>query len=377
VVNLRAGTCGLVLLAVVHSHAGGAPIVRPADKTEIGKGVVATTGSNPTCIAMEKQPVSAPLDLGARMQPVPRGAVFQDEGWFTWGGSMVRGNDGRYYLCYSRWPYEAQMKGWITHSQIACAVADDPLGPYRFSHKLLEGRGDGFFDATMVHNPHIHKFGDTYYLYYIGATAQPSFEATRRTQRIGVATAQSIHGPWTRLDRPLLDVSDDSFDSRFTTNPSVVKHGGRYVMLYKCLGEDKKVFHGVAFSDSPTGPFSKHGAPIFTHETHPFPAEDPFIFSYQGKLHAILSDHAVFTGIKQALCLFTSENGIDWEPAEHPLISDRTVTWGDGTQERLADLERPQIYFDEDGEPRVLFCAATREKRAPGNTFNIHIPLAE
>jgi hypothetical protein len=84
----------------------------------------------------------------------------------------------------------------------------------------------------------------------------------------------------------------------------------------------------------------------------------------------------VFTGIKQALCLFTSQNGVDWEPAEIPLISDRTVTWEDGTQEKLADLERPQIYFGTDGEPMVLFCAATREKRAPGTTFNIHIPLS-
>jgi predicted GH43/DUF377 family glycosyl hydrolase len=229
----------------------------------------------------------------------------------------------------------------------------------------------------MVHNPHIHKFGDTYYLYYIGASAQSSFEKTRRTQRIGVATSSSIHGPWKRLDQPILDVSPESFDSQFTTNPSVVRYGDRYVMVYKCLGKDNKVFHGVALSDSPTGPFKKHGQPIFTHETHPFPAEDPFIFTYRGRLYAMLSDHAVFTGIKQALCLFTSTNGIDWEPADNPLISDRTVTWEDGMQEKLADLERPQIYFGDGGEPMVLFCAATREKRAPGNTFNIHIPLSK
>lgn len=318
---------------------------------------------------------SQTLDLGGRMQPVPRHAVFQDEGWFTWGGSMIQGEDGKYYLCYSRWPYEVGMKGWLMHSEIACAVADDPLGPYSHHSVLLKGRGEDFFDASTIHNPHIHKFDGKYYLYYIGSTAKGSRRATRRTQRIGVAVADSITGPWTRLDKPVLDVTPNSFDSGFTTNPSVVRRGDKYIMVYKCLGNNNKVFHGVAFANSPIGPFKKHDKPIFTHKNHHFPAEDPFIFSYKGKLYAILSDHAVFTGIRQALCLFESENGIDWQLAENALISNRVVQWKDGTKEKLADLERPQIYFSQDGEPAILFCAATKTKRAPGNTFNIHIPL--
>ncbi len=318
---------------------------------------------------------SQALDLGGRMQPIPRHATFQDEGWFTWGGSMLQGEDGKYYLCYSRWPYKVKMKGWITHSQIACAVADHPLGPYKHHSVLLKGRGKGHFDASTVHNPHLHKFNGKYYLYYIGSIAKEEFQATRRTQRIGVAVANSITGPWTRLDKPVLDVTPNSFDSGFTTNPSVVHYGDKYIMVYKCIDKKNKVFHGVAFADSPIGPFKKYDKPIFTHKNHHFPAEDPFIFSYKGKLYAILSDHAVFTGVKQALCLFESENGIDWQLAKHALISDRVIQWEDGTKEELADLERPQIYFNHEGEPAILFCAATRTKRAPGSTFNIHIPL--
>lgn len=314
------------------------------------------------------------LDLGERMLSVPRSASFQDEGWFTWGGSMVQGDDGRYYLFYSRWPYKEKMKGWITHSQVACAVADHPLGPYKFHSVVLKGRGKGFFDDTTIHNPHIHKFNGKYYLYYIGASANKSFQKTRKTQRIGVAVSKSIDGPWVRQDKPLLDVTKGSFDSDFTTNPSVVCKDGNYILLYKCQS-GKDVVHGVAFSKSPVGPFRKHKTPIFTHKKSKFAAEDPFIFCYKNKLYAILSDHAVFTGIKQALCLFTSENGRDWKLAKHPLVSDRVIQWEDGKKEKLADLERPQIYFDKDGEPTILFCAATRSKRDPGNTFNIHIPL--
>ena len=317
------------------------------------------------------------LNLAERIQPVLSESLYQDEGWFTWGGSMVQGDDGKYYLFYSRWPYETEFESWLMKSEIACAVADNPTGPYKFHSEVLKGRGNGFFDADMVHNPHIHKFNGKYYLYYIGATTKSERQITRRTQRIGVAISESIDGPWQRLNKPILDVTPGSFDSGFTTNPSVVrKNDSTYVMVYKCMDDNREVVHGVAFSKSPTGPFEKHSKPIFTKEGSKFPAEDPFIFQYRNKLYTILSDnHGEFTGIKQALCLFTSDDGIDWKLAEHPLVSDRKILWKDGAIEELKDLERPQIWFDNNNEPAVLFCAATRGKRAPGNNFNIQIPL--
>jgi hypothetical protein len=317
----------------------------------------------------------ADLDLGALIQPVPRSAVFQEEGFFTWCGSMVRGEDGRCYLFYSRWPYQHKMAGWVRFSEIACAVADSPMGPYRPHALAFKGRGGEFFDSGAVTNPHIHRFGKRYYLYYTGAGTKDAFEAARMTQRIGVATADSPLGPWQRADKPLIDVTPGSFDSRMVNNPSVAFFKGRYVIVYKAQGDDGKVLHGVAFADAPDGPFTKHGKPIFTHPTHPFPAEDPFIFSYHDRLYTILSDNAAFTGIKQALCLFQSGDGIDWKLAAKPLVSDRTIRWADGATETLGDLERPQLFFDGKGEPMILFCAATRGKRAPGTTFNIRIPL--
>ena len=146
-------------------------------------------------------------------------------------------------------------------------------------------------------------------------------------------------------------------------------------MVYKCIGDDNYVVHGVAFSESPTGPFIKYPKPIFTSENSTFPAEDPFIFKYDDVLYTIVSDHGDFTGIKQALCLFTSKDGVNWSLAENPLVSDRIIQWEDGTTEELVDFGRPQIWFDENGKPAVLFCAATRGERGAGNSFNIHVPL--
>jgi hypothetical protein len=64
---------------------------------------------------------------------------------------------------------------------------------------------------------------------------------------------------------------------------------------------------------------------------------------------------------------------LHWTLAKHPFITTPEVTWEDGTHEKLAQLERPQIWL-ENGQPSILFCAADRsEKRS--HSFNLQIPL--
>lgn len=67
-----------------------------------------------------------------------------------------------------------------------------------------------------VHNPYIRKWNQTYYLYYMGTTfggpipgPGDEVDSSRFTEvwnrkRIGLATAPSIFGPWTRCDEPLI-----------------------------------------------------------------------------------------------------------------------------------------------------------------------------
>lgn len=50
----------------------------------------------------------------------------------------------------------------------------------------------------------------------------------------------------------------------------------------------------------------------------------------------------------------------------------------DGSTWPLQNLERPQLWFDENGNPAVLFCAArVKDPKATGvsATFNVHIPV--
>ena len=321
-----------------------------------------------------------------RMKPVPETAKFIDPDFFIWGASMVQDEEGLCHLFYSRWPKELGHNAWVTHSEIAHATSPDPLGPYSHVDVALRARGASFWDGACTHNPTVHEFAGVYYLYYMGntgdGTASIGLNWTHRNkQRVGVAVAAHPNGPWSRRDTPLIDIGSDpsAHDALMVSNPSICRRpDGKYLMVYKAVGMKRElpwggpVVHLVATSDSPLGPFVKHPKPIFTAERDVFPAEDPFIWVEGGSLWAIVKDmKGAFTKSGQSLALFRSQDGIDWKPARHPLVSKLEIHWEGGRTEKVAHLERPQLWL-KNGEPKVLFCAADKSRE---HSFNVHIPL--
>jgi hypothetical protein len=94
-----------------------------------------------------------------------------------------------------------------------------------------------------------------------------------------------------------------------------------------------------------------------------------------GRYRAIVKDfRGVFTGRGQSLALFESRNGLDWVKARHPVVSTVEIARTDGSRLKLDALERPQLWRDAQGEPRVLFCAGAYE-RDRARSFNVAIPL--
>jgi hypothetical protein len=167
------------------------------------------------------------------------------------------------------------------------------------------------------------------------------------------------------------------------SNPSVcVRTDGTIEMVYKGVATQKPlpfggpVVHIVATADSPTGPFRKNEAPVFTQKGVTFPAEDPFIWCDGKNYWAVVKDmQGYFTTAGRSLALMKSLDGFTWEPAAHALVSRTEFQRVDGTLLTLDALERPQIWFD-GAKPAVLFCAAsiTMGGNAP-STFNVAIPL--
>ena len=73
-------------------------------------------------------------------------------------------------------------------------------------------------------------------------------------KRIGLATAPSVFGPWTRCDEPLISPRDCShWDCTATTNPAVaIQPDGTTYMLYKSRSfADGPLKIGVAKSAPP------------------------------------------------------------------------------------------------------------------------------
>ena len=332
---------------------------------------------------------SAP-DLKIEFGDVSRKSVFVSDTQSIWGGSVVKGADGQYHMLYARWPKHLGW-AWVTDSEIAHAVADKPLGPYKHKDVALGRRGKQHWDGWCTHNPTVHNFGDKYYLYYMGNTGDGEVVGRpgkhklnwqhRNNQRIGVAVADNPAGPWTRLDKPVLGIS--AGDALMTSNPSVcLRPDGKFLMVYKAVGKKfplpsgGPVVHMVAIGDSPTGPFRKMPNPVFTFAGERFPAEDPYIWFQDGKYRAIVK-RIKHTKKKRAFSLvqYDSVDGIDWHPSKHHEISDRTVTWADGTSETFDHLERPQVVI-ENGTPIALLCAADRiDEDNVRRSFNIQIPF--
>lgn len=321
-------------------------------------------------------------------------SVFKNDRMSVWGGSLVKGDDGLYHMYYSRWPKPMGWV-WVSHSEIAHAVAESPFGPFEFRDVTLPPRGAEKWDGLCTHNPTVHKFDGRYYLYYMGNTGDGKVVGVpgepklnwlhRNNQRIGVAVADSPDGPWKRFDRPVLDISQEvsAPDSLMTSNPSVCQRpDGTYLMIYKAVGRQYPlpnggpVVHCIATSDSPTGPFKKHPTPVFTVAGERFPAEDPTIWYQDGKYRAIVKRMKHVQGKRLfSLVHYDSFDGYSWQPAKHHAISERIITWEDGRKQLVTHLERPQVFI-ENGEPVALLCAAdTLDENNVRHSFNVQIPL--
>lgn len=345
---------------------------------------------------------SAQNSINDNLGEAPIKGGFEMGDYWVWGSSVVKGDDGQYHMYASRWPkYLPFHPGWMIASEIVHAVSETPEGPYQFKDVALGARGTQFWDGRSCHNPKIVKYKDTYILYYMGST-HPFEEVTKDNvnefdlkskwciagrwgKRIGVATSKSPNGPWKRLDKPVLDVTPDSFYSFLTSNPSpLIKEDGSVVMLFKGRNyKEDGLTHsdmsiGVATAPSFEGPYEVVGdEPLFSMEKFG-EIEDPCLWSDANGYHMLAKDQrGLITGGQGDGLLAHSENGIDWVIDENPKAYTKTVKWDNGETIKQGQLERPFV-FVEDGKPTHLFFATMDGPGGFGNgtkTWNMVIPL--
>lgn len=375
-----------------------------------------------------------PLPVDAKLTKVHNTAmlkgpsVLMNENKFVWCGSVVKGNDNLYHMFFSTWTCGPDSltfyDTWVLESQIGYATSKHPDRDFTFKKIVLKGsRFDGdtsAWDAQMVHNPYIKKFNHKYYLYYIGAKdpgAQtpdsPGSKLSKRDriqqmQQIGVIEFSDfneiINGTFKRPVHPILSprtrVKKDNVinpspegtwakpDNMIVTNPSVTFRPSdkKYLLYFKGNWYDPtwRGVHGVAVSDSPSGPFTATDDIVFDirmKDGKIASAEDPFVWYYEKykRFFVILKDFTgSITGGEPSLALLSSADGIRWDKPENSLFMNKEVKLKNGSLIKLYHLERPFLLLDDKGKPLTFYGAATIN--SPGNqkingTFNVHIPL--
>ena len=319
-----------------------------------------------------------------RLQPVSEENMLKTEGYYNWGASIIKDEDGKYHLFYSRWKKEYKFTGWLLFSEIAHAVSDSPSGPWKYIETALSGRGKGNWDAITAHNPKIKYFDGKYYLYYVSTnlgernysqqelieTARtgyrhPNWSILRPNQRTGVAVATSLNGPWTRMEYPLIEPSGPI--TTLTVNPASARgKDGKYFLIVKGDKPNETRFirnQALAISDSPAGPFDMQSKPVIDY----LDTEDMSMW-YDAKrdyYYAVFHAHT-FIG------MVSSPDGINWRKATEYVIKPKRLAMTDGSFLEPDRMERPFI-FQENGEPKVLSVAVKKGDES----YNVFIPIKE
>lgn len=281
----------------------------------------------------------------------------------TWGGEAVRADDGSYHIYAAGFDHNSSLSAWLHQSRVVHGrSAHDPLGPYELLDVALGARSLAHWDGLTQHNPAVQRAPDgTYLLFYMGSTESPggaahpgvlsctkfpSMNISVCRQRVGLATASSPDGPWTRRDAPIVDVGPaGAWDDLFTTNPTPhVFPNGSVLLLYKARSKEdpSKMSTGVAFADHWAGPYKRI-------VSHPVPVsgscEDAGIY-YSEVV-------GVFRMILHCGCNYQylwSLDGLNWERTT-PQVAWCNVTYVDGSREMLARRERPKWIVDDKGRP--------------------------
>ena len=104
-------------------------------------------------------------ELFHRLDKAPRTPAFECEGYWSWGSSVVKGEDGKYHMFVSRFPKSLPFHpGWMIASEIVHAVSDIPEVPYQFSDIALLAHGAQYWDGRSTPNPRKMRHNGKNYL---------------------------------------------------------------------------------------------------------------------------------------------------------------------------------------------------------------------
>ena len=273
--------------------------------------------------------------LRTSLLPAVKDGGFSMNGYMLWCSSVIKVGD-TYEMFASRWPEKYGLAGWTQYSECVRATSTNLFGPYQFQQVVLQKR-PGHWDNSRIHNVKIVKAGDKYVIFYINTANET-----------GYAVADSITGPWTRCNQPVIHAS----------NPAPLVRPDLSLYVFCRLRDKDGINRGIAFTaPSYRGPYA-----VVDRGDNLLPGgcelEDPTLWWADNQYNLLVNDwKGRATGIFKAGAQYYSRDGVHYRLVSHKPVFTKTVVYDDGTAETFLRRERPFVYVNQKGEALALFTA--------------------
>ncbi len=197
------------------------------------------------------------------------------------GQPVLKKWDNKYWLVYHAYPNEGYEAG---PGRIGLAWTEDPslLTWNRLPEPILVPETGALWEQGGLYKECLLEHDGLFYLFY-----NAKDKSDQWIEQTGLATSNDLLN-WNRSsDHPLLTVTPNAWDSRFVSDPCVLKYLNQWVMFY--FGYDSKhAQEGIAFSDDLLT-WVKHPEPIIEYgpsgSLDSLYAHKPSVIQHEGVLY--------------------------------------------------------------------------------------------
>jgi hypothetical protein len=172
-------------------------------------------------------------------------------------------------------------------------------------------------------------------------------------QRILMATANKLEGPWTFAGSQGVVVEPSKDPNHWTyraaigaDNPAFLKIGSKYYIYFKCgTPEQMKAKYGYAVSDKLEGPYVLSDHPITDNLSY---LEDAQAFSSGGQYFLLTTDNlGGNTGVYGDIMLWRSKTGLQFNLADAEIVMGNILDYW-GTEDQHKQLAQKPNHFNRD-----------------------------
>lgn len=263
--------------------------------------------------------------------------------WSYWDGKILRAADGKYHMYASRWNQSAGHNGWFGSVCVHTVSDSSPLGPYvdkGLCYNDQNGKG---------HNVMVDQMNDGTYFILVSETRRPAT----------IYTSKSLDGPWVK--RGAISFEKNGFNIDVGSGGQL--HSNTVILprpdgSFLCTGREGVISLSTTGILGPYKVMSLSVFPRVQGLNNGF-AEDPVIWRSGGKYHITVN----WWDVKQARHIMSDDGIKNWKEMGLAYAANRDfVKYTNGTVNRWAKIERPQVYMKDGHVSHFIFSVIDVEK---------------